>query len=242
MFWLKSLLVCPYIFCLIIKACWWHRKICQHPNAVAEKKRYYWTKKVCKLFLWLYSVKIKTYQLENWKNKACIILPNHQSVIDSVALFVINDFKIHPPLAFISKLENKSNFLMSRFCDLVDTIYLDQKNAKSVLNTFQEAASLLKIPRSLVVFPEGQRTYSNQLIDFKPGVHKLLLMSFVPILPVTLIDSYKPTKHRWRFGTNTVHVVFHNMIEPENLNHQNSFECMNRIKQIIEQGFKMKLD
>lgn len=59
------------------------------------------------------------------------------------------------------------------------------------------------------MFPEGiyDNKKKNGLIDFKPGCFKICLKSKVPIVPVVLIDSYKPY-NSWKMGEITTQVHY----------------------------------
>jgi 1-acyl-sn-glycerol-3-phosphate acyltransferase len=51
----------------------------------------------------------------------------------------------------------------------------------------------------LVIFPEGGRTRSGELLPFKPGVIRLALHAQVPIVPVTIIGGYRAFSPHHRF-------------------------------------------
>jgi 1-acyl-sn-glycerol-3-phosphate acyltransferase len=44
---------------------------------------------------------------------------------------------------------------------------------------------------ALMIFPEGARTRTGQMMPFKPGVIQLALLTGAPIIPVTIIGGYR---------------------------------------------------
>jgi len=61
-------------------------------------------KRVLKL-LPLLDVDLEVGGIENWIDKGVVLMPNHQSYFDILALIAINDFSRQQPLAFIAKEE-----------------------------------------------------------------------------------------------------------------------------------------
>ena len=72
-----------------------------------------------------------------------------------------------------------------------------------------EVAREVENGRKYILFPEG--IYDNQkrnnLIDFKAGCFKICLKSKVPIVPVVLLDSYKPY-NSWDTGEIRTYVYY----------------------------------
>ncbi|UKI47210.1 MAG: 1-acyl-sn-glycerol-3-phosphate acyltransferase [Phocaeicola vulgatus] len=49
-----------------------------------------------------------------------------------------------------------------------------------------EAERCLRNGASVVVFPEGSRTYDGKMIRFKKGAYQMALDQHLPIIPITL--------------------------------------------------------
>lgn len=52
-------------------------------------------------------------------------------------------------------------------------IFLDRENARSAMNSLREGTELLKKGYSITIFPEGTRSRSDQMGDFKSGAFKM---------------------------------------------------------------------
>ena len=69
------------------------------------------------------------------------------------------------------------------------------------MKIINEVAKEVENGRKYILFPEGKfdNKKKNSLIEFKSGCFKICLKSKVPIVPVVLIDSYKPY-NSWCLG------------------------------------------
>jgi 1-acyl-sn-glycerol-3-phosphate acyltransferase len=57
---------------------------------------------------------------------------------------------------------------------------------------------------SVMIFPEGTRSPTAQLLPFKDGAFRLAIDAGVPILPLALHGTGNALpKHDWRFGRST---------------------------------------
>ena len=65
------------------------------------------------------------------------------------------------------------------------TIFVDRGNADQS-NCFNQARDALRAGKSLVIAPEGTRSATGELLDFKPGAFILARKEQVPIIPVVL--------------------------------------------------------
>jgi len=186
----------------------------KEPGTYDEEYRYEWVKKRVLKLLPLLDVNLEVGGIENWIDKGIVLMPNHQSYFDILALIAINDFSQQQPLAFIAKEELWHDKKISRFMSLIDTIPLDRQNPRSALAAFKEAKDLIvDYKRSMVLFPEGTRHEGNDVQAFLPAAMKLPQMANAPIVPVSFINSYAVFDPK-RKEKVTVKVVFGKPIMP----------------------------
>jgi 1-acyl-sn-glycerol-3-phosphate acyltransferase len=60
-----------------------------------------------------------------------------------------------------------------------------------VLSVLRASAALLRSGKSLLIFPEGERSIDGQLLPFKKGIGVLACELSVPIIPVKIEGSYQ---------------------------------------------------
>ena len=109
----------------------------------------------------------------------------------------------HPKPCTIVMDADRSNMpLANSFINLVKGQRLDKTDMKSQIRTIMNIADEVKAGRRYIVFPEGGYDHNrNDLQKFMPGAFKCATQSKAPIVPVAIIDSYKP------FGVNSLRKV-----------------------------------
>src|SRR5579883_2346131 len=115
-----------------------------------------------------------------------VFIPNHASYLDIFALIAVLPYKRLQNTQIAAWIgiafANPFNSFMSR---LGQTFPLDPRN--SLMTSIALAAAVIRNGKSLVWFPEGERTLDGQLLPFKPGIGLLLDgMEQLPVVPVFL--------------------------------------------------------
>lgn len=236
--WWKILLTWPYFLMIYHKAGSMTKKVLRDPSLVPEGKRYIWLKKKVKYIKWIYNIKIISHNIENWpKHKGCVLVANHQSNFDVLALLSLNDYSLYAPLGFIAKEELKKNRLARRFVFLIDVLFIDRNNPRTALEVFQEAKELIRVPRTMAIFPEGTRSHGQEMNEeFKAGALKIAYQAYVPILPVSIVNSYQVFDKTLRFKKKTIHVVFHKPFEPPQFINIPSVSLAKQLHAVVEKG------
>ncbi|AUM62822.1 lysophospholipid acyltransferase family protein [Spiroplasma monobiae] len=191
------------------------KKIKQDPNLYSEEWRYNWVKKKTRKVLKIANIQVNVIGIENWLDRGLVLAPNHQSNLDPILMFAINDFSLQQPVAFIAKQELWKAKIFKHFMNLTDNIPLDRTNPRSALSAMKEAKELIsEYKRSLVIFPEGTRSAKQEPNEFQGASMKIAQMAYVPIVPVSIIDSYRLFEKR-KGGKFNITVVFGKPMMPE---------------------------
>ena len=67
---------------------------------------------------------------------------------------------------------------------------------------------------SVMIFPEGTRSKTGELQEFKDGAFRLAVQAGVPILPLAVVGTRDAlVKHDWRFGVSRAEVRILDPIE-----------------------------
>jgi len=133
-------------------------------------------------------MRVKVYGRENIDRKqSYVIVANHQSAYDIFALygFLGVDFR------WIMKKELRHAFGIGLASAKVGHIFIDRSSPKAAYKSIKEAKERLVKGTSVVIFPEGTRSGSNTIQKFKRGAFKIAEELELPILPVTIKDTYK---------------------------------------------------
>lgn len=77
--------------------------------------------------------------------------------------------------------------------ECMESIPIDRNDTRQSLGVISEVAERVKKKENCLIFPEGTRSrQGNRLLDFKGGSFKAAVKAKCPIVPVALLDSYKP--------------------------------------------------
>jgi len=142
-----------------------------------------------KFILFFSGVKYEVKGLENLDPKGSYIFAgNHASGFDILLAFACLPYW----LISIAKIELKSIVILGWVMTTAGHIFVDRRKSESALNTIRKAKiSLIKNPRSILLFPEGTRTLDGSLGMFKRGGLLLGIEAEIPIVPVAYIGTYE---------------------------------------------------
>ena len=172
---------------------WWFLqidKMGKNPDQYSEEERYHYLRKRLRRINRRGRVKVEVYGVENLpKTNGFILFPNHQGLFDMLALIE----SCPKPLGVVIKKEASEWFLVKQVIRLLDGIPMDRSDIRSSMEIIKEMAAQVKKGRNFVIFPEGTRSRKgNEILDFKAGTFKSAVKAGCPIIPVALIDSFRP--------------------------------------------------
>lgn len=127
-----------------------------------------------------------------------VMYSNHQGKYDSLGIMVS-----HPkPCTIVMDADRSHLPIVDSFIDLIKGQRLDKTDMKKQMKTILKISDEVKAGRRYIVFPEGGYDNNrNELQEFLPGSFKCATRAKAPIVPVAIIDSYKP------FGMNSLRRV-----------------------------------
>lgn len=122
-------------------------------------------------------------------------VPDHQPVLfvsNHLGAFDIPIVLAHcgRPLAFIAKVELAKVPLVGRWMVHMGCIFLDRGDPRQARVVVERAVEALRSGKSLVIFPEGTRSDGPTVRRFKTGSARMALRAEVPVVPVSLKDTY----------------------------------------------------
>jgi 1-acyl-sn-glycerol-3-phosphate acyltransferase len=119
---------------------------------------------------------------ENIPTEACIIVCNHQSPWETIALIVH-----FPDVAIVTKQELLRIPVFGWFVKAFPMILIDREAGfKALRKMVSECRTALAQGRSVLIFPEGTRKKVSDPVIFKRGVEFLYSQLGVPVLPVAV--------------------------------------------------------
>jgi len=164
-------------------------------------------------------------------NTSYVVIPNHQSYYD---IFLIYGW-LGLDIKWVMKKELAKIPGIGFGSKKVGHIFIDRSNTKSAMESLQAARQKLVNGTSVVIFPEGTRSRTGQLIPFKRGGFKLALELKLPILPVTVINTRNILPaDSLNLLPGKVKMIIHPVINTSEYNENNMPELMQKVRTIIE--------
>jgi len=154
----------------------------------------WWSKLMIRIFLLPVTVEGR----ENIEpGQSYVFVSNHQGAFD---IFLIYGY-LGRNFKWMMKRELAKLPFVGYACRKARFIFVDKRNAGKVRETYEMARDTLKSGMSLVVFPEGARTYTGQMRDFKKGAFALADELQLPIVPLTINGSFRvmPRMRDWHW-------------------------------------------
>ena len=145
------------------------------------------------------NVTIDVYGVENIPDEnGFMFFPNHQGLYDVLAILDV----CPKPFSVVAKKEIANIQFLKQVFACMKAYMIDRDDIKQSLQVIINVTNEVKKGRNYLIFPEGTRSKNgNELLEFKGGSFKAATKAKCPIVPVALIDSFKP------FDTNTTSQV-----------------------------------
>lgn len=159
-----------------------------------------------------------------------LFVANHQSYYD-IPVFMA---EVPYPAPFIAKVELEKIPMLSFWMKKMGCLFMDRSNMRQSLKIILEGIEKLKDGTSMVIFPEGTRSKGGEIGDFKPGSLKLAVKAGVPIVPVTLVNTYKVYEEENRIKTANVSMIYHEPIDTASLTREEINNLHKTVREIIK--------
>ena len=132
-------------------------------------------------------IKLKVEGVENVpKERPVIFVANHCSHLDIIVLCRSLPVNLH----FIGKKELAWFPIVGWYMFIAGHIFLDRSNRKKAVLSLRKAAEKIKNGKCVVMYPEGTRTSTGNIGDFKKGAFHLALNSGVDVVPVHIKGTF----------------------------------------------------
>ena len=145
------------------------------------------------------NVTIEVHGDENIPEKdGFMFFPNHQGLYDVLAIMDV----CPRPFSVVAKKEVANIQFLKQVFACMKAYMLDREDVRQAMQVIIDVANEVKKGRNYLIFAEGTRSKNgNHPGEFKGGSFKAATKAKCPIIPVALIDSFKP------FDTNTISPV-----------------------------------
>ncbi|HOX42500.1 MAG TPA: lysophospholipid acyltransferase family protein [Myxococcota bacterium] len=165
--------------------------------------------------------------------RSYVIMSNHQSHFDILAFYGFWGRQFR----WVMKQELRKVPFLGWGCAGVGHIFIDRSDREKAIASLRAARGLLEGGVSVMIFPEGTRSTSGRLREFKKGGFMLALELGLPILPVSISGSRHVLPNRTkRLLPGRVRIQVHPPIEVAGLGVEARDELMARVAEAIRSG------
>ena len=165
------------------------------------------------------------------KSGPVVYIANHQSYADILTfLYCVKNHQV----AFIAKDALQKIPIFGKWIERIRGIFMHREDARSSLQTIKEGVQYLNDGFSLIIFPEGTRSHSSQMAEFKAGSFKLATKAKVPIVPVTLDGGYHMYEETGAIlPGQTITFTVHDPIETAGMSRQEMADIHTQVEEIV---------
>ncbi|MGL5938731.1 MAG: lysophospholipid acyltransferase family protein [Phocaeicola sp.] len=195
---------------------------------------YYPGKIWAQLFCYILLLPVKVIRNANVSSKeSYVFVANHQGSFD---IFLIYGF-LGRNFKWMMKKGIARIPFVGRACEAAGHIFVDKSGPKKVLETQERARLILQKGTSLVVFPEGARSFTGHMGVFKKGAFQLADKLQLPVVPLTIIGSFNILPRTGKkVSWHPLTLIIHPPIYPQSQGNENIKRTLEEAYQTIEKS------
>lgn len=220
----RNIFLVPFMW---VKLCYYAAHVDKYP----EITRFKLLKYIVKRANLGGNVTIEAHGKENIPEQdGFMFFPNHQGLYDVLAIVDA----CPRPFSVVAKKEVANIPLLKQTFACMKAYMIDREDIRQSMEVINNVTKEVKNGRNYLIFAEGTRSkMGNRPQEFKGGSFKAATRAKCPIVPIALIDSFKP------FDTNsidpvTVQVHFLKPLEYEEYKDMKTTEIAKEVKERIE--------
>jgi long-chain acyl-CoA synthetase len=142
---------------------------------------YLWALRFLSVLFW----RVRVVNRSGLNAPNCIIAANHESYLDII--WIVSALPFRRRKEFFSIGKKRLSFL-KYIVPMIPMIFVEERNT---LPSLKASADILRSGKTLVIFPEGTRTRSGEIGEFKTGAAYLARNLNRPIVPVTITGAFE---------------------------------------------------
>ena len=189
----------------------------------------------CRIALTLGGVHVNVTGLEQVPREGRFLLvSNHRFAFDPIVFYAVMPWA---DLAFLSKKENFSIFIVAQIMREVLCLPVDRNNDRESLKSILKAIQFIRDDKaSIAVFPEGgTNKTAAPLLPYRNGAFKIAQKANVPIVVCSLVNSRAILHNMFRKHTEVWLDVL-DVVPAEELAGKTTIEVGERVHAVMEAG------
>ena len=124
-------------------------------------------------------------------------------------------------------------------CEKMGHIFVDRSNARAARRSIEAAKERITGGTSVIFFAEGRHGKNGRLLPFKSGAFRMAIDLGLPILPLTLVDTWKVhPSGTWEVHPGTVRLIVHEPVDVDGYDRSNLQELVQQVRAVVESGLE----
>jgi 1-acyl-sn-glycerol-3-phosphate acyltransferase len=161
--------------------------------------------------------------------QAYVFAANHRSNFDIFALVAV----LPGRFLWVAKKSLFQIPILGQALSRMGSISVDRDNLRSAVRSLDQATAIVKRGVSLIIFPEGTRALSRELLPFKKGVFIMAIKAGQPIVPVSISGTrFIQPRGTIRMKPGPIKVVISPPIAPQTFRRKE--DLMHAVRQAID--------
>jgi 1-acyl-sn-glycerol-3-phosphate acyltransferase len=164
-----------------------------------------------------------------------VIVVNHQSAYDIIILYA----RLGIYFKWLMKKEIRKIPGIGFGSQAIGHILIDRSSTKAAIETINYAKSKIKDGTSMLIFPEGTRSRTHDMLPFKKGAFWFAFDLNLPILPVTINGTREilPSE-TMNLLPGKAEIIIHPPININNYSKDNMADLIEKTRNLIYSGMK----
>jgi 1-acyl-sn-glycerol-3-phosphate acyltransferase len=164
-----------------------------------------------------------------------VLISNHQSNID---IPTIQGYFPFVP-GFMAKKEMETWMFFKTWMPITNSIFIDRINPREGIKAIRKSVKFIKDGYPMLVFPEGTRSETGEVGEFKNGGFKVAIDSKAKIIPITLKGTYDiQNKNSIKmFSNKKVKLIIGKVIDTKDYDREGLKNIHNIAKEIIVNNY-----
>lgn len=169
------------------------------------------------------------------KKQSYVIVVNHQSAYDILVLYA----RIGVDFKWVMKKEVRKIPGVGFGSKAVGHIFIDRSSSKAAIDTINAAKSRIRDGTSVIIFPEGTRSRTREMLPFKKGAFWFAFDLNLPILPVTINGTREILPSgSMRLRPGKAEMIIHPPIDISRFSRDDMQELIRETREAISSGMK----
>ena len=180
-----------------------------------------------KSILWVSGIRVTVKgALSSDLSNSYIFMSNHASNFDIPVLFSSLPIQFR----WLAKVELFKIPIFGAAMRGAGYISIDRSDQKSAFQSLARAAHLIRAGTSVMIFPEGTRSWDGNLQHFKKGGFVMAVDAGVPVVPIIITGTYDVMpKSRWRIERRPVSLEILEPIDTANYTRKTKEDLMDLV-------------